>query len=109
MLSLHWSNLCVIEITVPAASYQESGLRNLFINTIKWDREGHREGDWVVITFFPGEEPTDEMLVAIMREAADEAVVKKKKADERMAELMQVRRAELQTKYLEKSTIWMKD
>ena len=52
--------------------------------------------------FLSGEEPTEEMLAAIMREAAEEAVAKKKKADERMAELMRKRRAELQDKYSEK-------
>ena len=52
--------------------------------------------------FLSGEEPTDEMLAGIMREAAEEAVAKKKKADERMAELMRKRRIELQNKYLEK-------
>lgn len=52
--------------------------------------------------FLSGKEPTDEMLAAIMREAAEEAVAKKKKADEKMAELMRKRRAELQAKYSKK-------
>ena len=37
-----------------------------------------------------------------MREAKEEAEAKKKKVDERMAELMQKHRAELQDKYSEK-------
>ena len=52
--------------------------------------------------FLSGEEPTDEMLAAIMREAKDEAVIKKKIADKRMQELMQLRRAELKAKYSER-------
>ena len=52
--------------------------------------------------FLSGKEPTDEMLAAIMREAAEEAVAKKKKADERMQEVMQLRRAELKAKYSER-------
>ena len=52
--------------------------------------------------FLSGKEPTDEMLAAIMKEAKEEAVAKKKKADERMAEFMRERRTELRDKYSEK-------
>ena len=52
--------------------------------------------------FLSGEEPTYEMLAAIMREAVEEAIAKKKKADERMSEIMRKRREELQDKYSEK-------
>ena len=52
--------------------------------------------------FLSGKDPTDEMLAAIMKEAKEEAVAKRKIADEKMAELMRKRRAELQDKYSEK-------
>ena len=56
--------------------------------------------------FLSGEEPTDEMLVAIMREAKEEAVANRRIADDKMQELMQLRRAELKAKYSERiSTI----
>lgn len=52
--------------------------------------------------FLSGEEPSEEMLECIMKEAAETAIAKKKMADERMAELMRKRRADLQAKYSEK-------
>ena len=52
--------------------------------------------------FLSEEEPTDEMLECIMKEAAEEAIARKMKADEKMAEFMRQRRAELQNKYSEK-------
>ena len=52
--------------------------------------------------FLSGKEPTDEMLAAIMKEAKEEAVAKRKMADEKMQELMQLRRAELKAKYSER-------
>ena len=52
--------------------------------------------------FLSGEEPTDEMLAAIMREAKEEAISKRKIADDKMQELMQLRRAELKAKYSER-------
>ena len=52
--------------------------------------------------FLSGKEPTDEMLAAIMREAKEEAVAKRKIADDKMQELMQFRRAELKAKYSER-------
>ncbi|MCH5227396.1 MAG: hypothetical protein J1F16_10240 [Muribaculaceae bacterium] len=52
--------------------------------------------------FLSGEDPTDEMLECIMKEAAEEAIAKKKKAEERMAEFMRKRRVELHAKYSEK-------
>ena len=42
------------------------------------------------------------MLAAIIREAAEEAIAKRKIADDKMQKLMQLRRAELQDKYSEK-------
>ena len=52
--------------------------------------------------FLSGKEPTDEMLAAIMKEAKEEAVAKRKIADDKMQELMQLRRAELKAKYSER-------
>ena len=52
--------------------------------------------------FLSGKEPTDEMLAVIMKEAKEEAVAKRKSADDKMQELMQLRRAELKAKYSEK-------
>ena len=52
--------------------------------------------------FLSGKEPTDEMLAAIMKEAKEEAVSKRKIADDKMQELMQLRRAELKAKYSER-------
>ena len=52
--------------------------------------------------FLSGEEPTDEMLAAIMKEAKEEALAKRKIADDKMQELMQLRRAELKAKYSER-------
>ena len=52
--------------------------------------------------FLSGKEPTDEMLAAIMKEAKEEAIAKRKIADDKMQELMQLRRAELKAKYSER-------
>ena len=52
--------------------------------------------------FLSGKEPTDEMLAAIMKETKEEAVAKRKIADDKMQELMQLRRAELKAKYSER-------
>ena len=52
--------------------------------------------------FLSGKEPTDEMLAAIIKEAKEEAVAKRKIADDKMQELMQLRRAELKAKYSER-------
>lgn len=52
--------------------------------------------------FLSGKEPTDEMLATIMKEAKEEAVAKRKIADDKMQELMQLRRAELKAKYSER-------
>ena len=42
------------------------------------------------------------MLAAIMKEAKEEAVAKRKIADDKMQELMQLRRVELKAKYSER-------
>ena len=52
--------------------------------------------------FLSGEDPTDEMLECIMKEAAEEAIAKKMTADEKMAEFMRQCRVELYAKYSEK-------
>ena len=49
-----------------------------------------------------GEEPTDEMLECIMKEAALEAVARKKAADERMKVEMDKMRKALRAEYAER-------
>ena len=51
--------------------------------------------------FLSGEEPTDEMLACIMKEAAEEAIERKRAADERAQAEMNRRREVLRVKYSE--------
>ena len=52
--------------------------------------------------FLSGEEPSDEMLEAIMREAAEEAVMRKREADARALAEMNLRREALRAEYSER-------
>lgn len=52
--------------------------------------------------FLSGEEPSDEMLEAIMREAAEEAVMRKREADARALSEMNLRREALRAEYSER-------
>lgn len=52
--------------------------------------------------FLSGEEPSDEMLACIMREAAEEAVARKRAADERMKAEMEKMRKNLREEYAER-------
>lgn len=49
--------------------------------------------------FLSGEEPTDEMLAAIMKEVVEEAVERQRIADEQMKKVMVARREFLHKKY----------
>lgn len=49
--------------------------------------------------FLSGEEPTDEMLAAIMKEVVEEAVARQRIADEQMKKVMVARREFLHKKY----------
>ena len=52
--------------------------------------------------FLSGEEPSEEMLAYIMKEAAEEAVARKREADERTQAEMNRRREALRVEYSEK-------
>ena len=52
--------------------------------------------------FLSGEEPSEEMLACIMKEAAQEAVARKREADERARAEMNRRREALRVEYSER-------
>lgn len=52
--------------------------------------------------FLSGEDPSDEMLAYIMKEAAEDAIMRKREADERAQAEMNRRREALRVEYSER-------